>query len=145
MGTQNKDKPMFRSIRISDYMTTNLITISSDADLLSAVDRLIEHGISGMPVMDAGKLVGMVSEHDCLSGILKGTYQGEVGGRVSEVISHTVDTLRNDTDVVEAAETFMRLGRRRLPVVDAQGSLVGQISRCDILRAVRAYEIPEHA
>lgn len=136
---------MFRSIRISDYMTTNLITVSPDADLLAAVDKLIEHGISGMPVIEEGKLIGMVSEHDCLSGILKGTYQGEVGGRVSEVMSHAVDTLRQDTNVVDAAETFMRMGRRRLPVVDAQGKLVGQISRCDILRAVRAYEIPESA
>ena len=136
---------MFRSIRISDYMTTNLITASPEADLLSIVDKLIEHGISGMPVVENGKLLGMVSEHDCLSAILKGTYQGEVGGRVREVMTHEVDTLALDSDVVEAAEHFMKQGRRRLPVVDAQGRLVGQISRCDVLRAVRAYEIPETA
>ncbi len=136
---------MFRSMRISDYMTTNLITVKPSTDLLAAVDMLIKHGISGMPVVDNGALVGMVSEHDCLSGILKGTYQGEVGGVVSEVMSQGVDTVRQDTDVVSVAELFMKQGRRRLPVVDSNGKLVGQISRCDILRAVRAYEIPESA
>lgn len=136
---------MFRSIRISDYMTTNLITASPEADLLSVVDKLIEYGISGMPVVENGKLLGMVSEHDCLNAILKGTYQGEVGGRVREVMTHEVDTLALDSDVFEAAEHFMKQGRRRLPVVDTQGKLVGQISRCDVLRAVRAYEIPETA
>ena len=87
----------------------------------------------------------MVSEHDCLNAILKGTYQGEVGGRLREVMTHEVDTLALDADVVEAAENFMKQGRHRLPVVHAQGRLVGQISRCDVLRAVRAYEIPEIA
>ena len=134
---------MFRSIRISDYMTESLITVTPATDLLAAVDKLIKHRISGMPVVDNGQLVGMVSEHDCLSGILKGTYQGEVGGKVSEVMSQQVDTVSLDTDVVAVAETLMRQGRRRLPVVDQSGKLVGQISRCDILRAVRAYEVPK--
>lgn len=136
---------MFRSIRISDYMTTSLITVSPGTDLLAAVDLLIKHGISGMPVLDNGKLVGMVSEHDCLQGILRGTYQGEVGGVVSDVMSRHVATLNNDADVIAAAEEFMKGGRRRMPVVDAHGTLVGQLSRRDILRAVRAYELPESA
>lgn len=136
---------MFRSIRISDYMTTSLITVTPETELLSAVDLLIEHGISGMPVVENGKLVGMVSEHDCLRGILTGTYQGEVGGKVGEVMSVAVNTLPIDIDVIEAAETFIKGGRRRMPVVDATGKLRGQLSRCDILRAVRAYEIPESA
>jgi len=144
-GNQNKEEMMFRSIRISDYMTTSLITTTPDADLLSAVDLLIEHGISGMPVVQDGQLIGMVSEHDCLNGILKGTYQGEVGGRVAEVMSQQIDTIAHDTDVIAAAESFMKLGRRRLPVVDASGKLIGQLSRCDVLRAIRAYELPESA
>ena len=136
---------MFRSIRISDFMTTSLITVTPDTELLAAVDLLIEHGISGMPVVEGGKLVGMVSEHDCLSGILTGTYQGEVGGRVREAMSTDIHTLPIDLDVVEAAEIFIKGGRRRMPVVDTTGKLRGQLSRCDILRAVRAYEIPETA
>ena len=63
-----------------------------------------------MPVVENGKLLGMVSEHDCLNAILKGTYQGEVGGRVREVMTHEVDTLALDSDVVEAAEHFMKQG-----------------------------------
>ena len=70
---------MFRSIRISDYMTTNLITASPEADLLSIVDKLIEHGISGMPVVENGKLLGMVSEHDCLNAILRAPIRAKSG------------------------------------------------------------------
>jgi CBS-domain-containing membrane protein len=54
-----------------------------------------------------------------------------------------VDTIRLGTSIVEAANQMVSSGRRRLPVVDQENHLVGQISRTDLLRAVRAYEIPE--
>jgi len=135
---------MFRSILIDDFMTRNLATATEDMDLLSLVDLLLRRGISGAPVVDgSGHLIGMVSEHDCLKAILVGTYQGEVGGSVSDVLTTSVETIRHGTSIVEAANQMVTSGRRRLPVVDHENRLVGQISRSDLLRAVRAYEIPE--
>lgn len=135
---------MFRSILIDDFMTTNLATATEEMDLLALVDLLLRRGISGAPVVDpAGHLVGVISEHDCLQQILVGTYQGEVGGRVGEVMTASPETIQSGTSIVEAAAQMVQSGRRRLPVVDADGCLVGQISRADLLRAVRAYEIPE--
>jgi CBS domain-containing protein len=135
---------MFRSILIDDFMTKNLATATEDMDLLSLVDLLLRRGISGAPVVDgSGHLIGMVSEHDCLKAILVGTYQGEVGGSVSDVLTTSVETIRLGTSIVEAANQMVNSGRRRLPVVDHENRLIGQISRSDLLRAVRAYEIPE--
>lgn len=135
---------MFRSILIDDFMTRNLATATEDMDLLSLVDLLLRRGISGAPVVDgSGHLIGMVSEHDCLKAILVGTYQGEVGGSVSDVLTTSIETIRLGTSIVEAANQMVTSGRRRLPVVDHENRLIGQISRSDLLRAVRAYEIPE--
>jgi CBS domain-containing protein len=135
---------MFRSILIDDFMTRNLATATEEMDLLALVDMLLRRGISGAPVVDgSGHLIGMVSEHDCLQAILVGTYQGDVGGSVSDVMASSVETIRLGTSIVEAANQMVTSGRRRLPVVDHENRLVGQISRSDLLRAVRAYEIPE--
>ena len=135
---------MFRSILIDDFMTKNLATATRDMDLLALVDLLLRRGISGTPVVDqSGHLIGMVSEHDCLKAILVGTYQGDVGGIVGDVMTSQVDIIRLGTSIVEAANQMVSSGRRRLPVVDQENRLVGQISRTDLLRAVRAYEIPE--
>ena len=135
---------MFRSILIDDFMTKNLATATRDMDLLALVDLLLRRGISGTPVVDqSGYLIGMVSEHDCLKAILVGTYQGDVGGIVGDVMTTQVDTIRLGTSIVEAANQMVSSGRRRLPVVDQENRLAGQISRTDLLRAVRAYEIPE--
>lgn len=135
---------MFRSILIDDFMTANLATATKEMDLLALVDMLLRRGISGAPVVDgSGHLIGMVSEHDCLKAILVGTYQGDVGGSVADVMSSTIETIPLGTSIVEAANQMVTSGRRRLPVVDHDNRLVGQISRSDLLRAVRAYEIPE--
>ena len=112
-------------------------------DLLSLVDLLLIQGISGAPVVDEdGRLVGMISEQDCLRAILVGTYQGDIGGRVGDVMSSPVETIQLGSNIVEVAERMLQTNRRRFPVIDSEENLRGQISRRDLLRAVRAYEIP---
>ena len=130
---------MLKSVKVRDYMTRDLVTFSEHTDLFKAIDILLTNRISGAPVIDAsGRLIGLLSESDCLRSILSGSYFEEVGGSVSTVMTAVVETIDADADIVKAAEHFIHRGRRRLPVVDA-GRLVGQISRRDILRAVKAY------
>ncbi len=134
---------MFRSILVDDFMTTHLATARPEMDLLALVDLLLIQGISGAPVVDQdGKLVGMISEQDCLRKILVGTYQGDIGGRVEDAMTSPVETVKMGASVVEVAEQMLVTNRRRFPVVDLEGRLRGQISRRDLLKAVRAYEIP---
>ena len=64
---------MLKSIKVRDYMTHHLLTFRSDTDLFLAIDRLLEHRISGAPVVySQGHLIGMISDSDCLRGILSG-------------------------------------------------------------------------
>jgi len=134
---------MFRSILVDDFMTTHLATAKPEMDLLALVDLLLIQGISGAPVVDQdGKLVGMISEQDCLRKILVGTYQGDIGGRVEDAMTSPVETVKMGASIVEVAEQMLMTNRRRFPVVDLEDRLRGQISRRDLLKAVRAYEIP---
>lgn len=130
---------MLKSVKVRDYMTIDLVTFKADMDLFRAIDTLLVNRISGAPVVDdEGHLLGLLSESDCLRGILSGSYHEEAGGTVSSVMTVVVETIDADADIIKAAEHFIHKGRRRLPVMD-EGLLVGQISRRDVLRAVKAY------
>ncbi len=132
---------MLVSVKVQDYMTTNLITFSPETDIFEAIDVLLQHRISGAPVTDtAGQLVGMFSESDCLKTLLKtGYYEGQaIGGIVKDFMATSVDVVDPEDDVIAVAEIFLKNRRRRLPVVDT-GRLAGQISRRDILRAMKDF------
>ncbi|MCY1422824.1 inosine-5'-monophosphate dehydrogenase [compost metagenome] len=130
---------MLKSIKVRDCMTRHLVTFRSDTDLFLAIDRLLEHRISGAPVVDSqGHLIGMISDGDCLRGILSGAYYDAVGGSVSGYMSTQVETISPETDIIEVSQRFLRDKRRRFPVVE-EGVLVGQISRRDVLRAVKSF------
>lgn len=131
---------MLRSVKASDYMAEKLVTFTPDTDLFQAINQLLEHRITGAPVIcKDGKLVGLLSEADCLKAILTLTYhEEEMGGRVGDYMSPEVYTINHDADIIAVAEDFITNGRRRLPVVK-DGKLVGQISRRDVLRAVEQF------
>jgi len=131
---------MLQSVKVTDYMTRQLITFYADTPLFKAIKVFSEHPVSGAPVVDeAGYLVGVMSEVDCLRGILNKTYhKEEVGGTVGEFMTTKVDTVDGNTDIIAVAEQFIQRGRRRIPVVK-EGKLIGQVSRKDILRAVHDF------
>ncbi|ERI53462.1 CBS domain-containing protein [Pseudomonas sp. AOB-7] len=130
---------MLKSIKVRDYMTRHLVTFRSDTDLFTAINRLLEHRISAAPVVDSqGHLIGLLSEGDCLRGILSGAYYEAIGGNVSAYMTAEVETISPEADIIELSERFLRGRRRRLPVVE-DGHLIGQISRHDVLRAVKEF------
>lgn len=123
-------------IRARDYMSTDLVTFTPDTDIHRAIRSLLEHEISGAPVVDeAGGLVGVLAIKDCLKIAFSTSYHRQAGGRVSEFMSRDVETIDADTDIVEVAETFLKSRYRRFPVM-AGDRLVGQISRYDVLKAL---------
>lgn len=130
---------MHRSIKVRDYMNREAITLAPETNLFKAIDVLLAHRTSGAPVVDAqGNLVGVLSESDCLQGILNDAYYEESCGTVASLMSKAVETIDADADILQAAEHFVTRSRRRLPVLE-QGKLVGQISRRDLLRALKTY------
>ncbi|GIZ11278.1 CBS domain-containing protein [Pseudomonas sp. NCCP-436] len=129
---------MLSSIKVRDYMTRHLVTFRAETDLFCAIHRLLEHRISGAPVVnEQGELIGLLSEGDCLNGILSGAYYEATGGTVGAYMTRAVETVSPETDIIEVSQRFLRGHRRRFPVVE-EGRLVGQISRSDVLRAVKS-------
>ena len=129
----SKKKP----ILARDYMTTAVATLTPDMNLLDAVQVLLDRRISGAPVVDdTGNLVGILSEKDCLRASLNANYYGDLGGLVADHMQHDVATVSDETAIFDVARLFIDGHFRRYPVVHGH-HLVGQISRRDVLRALR--------
>lgn len=125
-----------RTGTVRDCMAASLVTFHPDMEIDEAIKVLVEHRISGAPVIDYhGSLIGLLSEQDCLKVMLHAAYHAESAGTVSEYMSREVKTIDVDTTIVEAAELFLTARYRRYPVVD-ENRLVGQVSRRDILHAL---------
>ncbi len=123
---------------IRDHMDTHVYSLKPEAEILDAVGFLLEHHVTGAPVVDGdGHLVGMLTEKDCLKLIATGADADRPHGTVAEFMTTAVTTISPDTDVYYAAGLFLHQGFRRFPVVEA-GRLVGAITRFDILRVIHA-------
>ena len=123
---------------VRKFMAKDLITFQPQEDIDKAITIILANKISGAPVIDQhGKLVGMLSESDCIKTILEGPYNNLPGGTgaVSDYMSRKVVTIDVDKTILELAYEFMNSPFRRFPVTE-RGKLVGQISRSDILKAI---------
>lgn len=140
-------------VPVKEVMTKSVVSIKKDADIHEAAHVLSENRISGMPVVNENNhVVGVVSEADILllAGMKKEhTFKdilrsllGEpapirkVGNKVEDVMSFPPVTSKADDDVAEVARVLDEKRIKRLPVVDAEGKLIGIISRADIVRAI---------
>ncbi len=141
-GELSADQPKYEPV--SNYMVnvSDLVTFSPDQTIKEVIDIIVDKKISGAPVLDStGRLIGMLSEKDCLKIIVdQGTDNLSIGSRkVSDYMTADVKTVPPDSDVVTAANQFLNMPMRRMPVVD-KGVLIGQISRRDILRAAKSFK-----
>lgn len=128
-----------QSLKVKDYMTRKLVTVTPQTNVVEAMDMLLNSQISGAPVVDAeGQLVGVLSEADLLHVIIQDSYYDESVGIVGDYMKAPVDTVDANMDIYALAEKFIKEHRRRYPVV-SQGKLVGQISRRDVLRAAEDF------
>lgn len=136
---------MLKDVALRHFMLTQPITVQADASLLEAIHLILVNRISGLCVIDAdGRLVGVLSELDCLRGVLSATYNDAGIGTVRDVMtSADLQTARPDDAIVDIADDMLRQSRRRRPVVDDEGRLVGQITIRQILRAVKEFSSPE--
>lgn len=124
------------TLRVREYMSTQLVTFTPDMDVMAAINQLVKHRIAGAPVVDAqGKLVGMLSERDCLNIGLTASQDTCIAGPVSQFMATKVVTVDPDTNLTQLASMFVSASYRRYPVMEG-GKLVGLISRSDVLRAI---------
>jgi len=132
------------SLKVSDYMTTNLITFTPDQSIESVIQSLIKYRISGGPVVNANKeLIGIISEGDCIKQISESRYYNMPiqDQTIEKYMVKNVDTIDGNMNIFDAANKFLASKRRRFPIVE-NGQLVGQISQKDVLKA--AMEMKGH-
>ena len=121
---------------IKEFMAKQLITFQSDTPIETAMESFLENKISGAPVLDdQGRLVGVLSEKDCMRTLFESSYYNNLGGFVREYMSTDLKTINIHDTLSNVADEFIKSRFRRFPVMEGN-NLVGQISRRDILRAI---------
>ncbi len=111
-----------------------VITVSSSEGVAEAVRRMKQHGISQLPVVDDGRIVGIVTESDLLAKIVDGHVS--LGSAVAEVMFRKVTTVRAAADAGELLELFSK-GMVGL-VVDDEESLLGVVTKMDLVEVLTA-------
>jgi CBS domain-containing protein len=123
---------------VRDHMDRNIATLPPETRILDAVAFLLEKKVTGAMVVDkSGRLVGIVTEKDCLRLVAAGVGGDLPRGCVADIMTPDPETIPPDMDVYFAAGLFLTRPFRRFPVVE-QGKLVGAITRFDILRVIQA-------
>jgi acetoin utilization protein AcuB len=129
-------------MQVRDIMTPNPFTIDSGKPVYEALLLMYEHDIRRLPVIDSGRLVGIISDRDIkqmmgrpsLAAKKDSQPEAELKLSVAEVMSHEVVTIEDKEDVREAIELIVENKFSGLPVVDRDQKLVGVVSAIDLLR-----------
>ena len=127
---------MVKPVLAKDIMKTKLITLTPDMDVLEAIGKLLNHRISGAPVVDPeGRVLGVFSERCCMDVLIKASYEQLPSSQIFPFVDTEARCISEDTDLLTIAQIFLSTATRRLPVIREGGYLLGQISRRDLLQA----------
>ena len=138
---------------VRDVMTTNVITITKFESIVHAANILTDKNISGLPVLDKdNKVIGIVTQADILSMVgvsREHTFKdllkymlGErlperkIGDLVGDIMTSPALTVSPDANIAEAVRLMDEKRIRRLTVVNGNNTLIGILTRADILKAV---------
>ncbi len=149
-----------RDLPVHDVMTTDVVSFRPDQNVTEAMQELVARGVDAGPVVEGGSVVGMLSTGDLIVeearvhfpsvvnflGVnvtlpfehqkLDDSVAKALGASVGEVMTSAPLTIGVDASVEDAATLMHDHEVSRLPVVDADGALVGIISRGDIVKAI---------
>jgi len=118
-----------------EIMTRDLIRATEDMTIEEALKVLINHKVTGLPVVDSkGKMKGVISEYDILTQISGSTKKHAEIFQEQITYSKKIDSITEDTPLSKIVSEFIDTKYRRLPVVDDNGNLVGIITRRDLMR-----------
>lgn len=143
-------------VKVQDVMTHLVVMLYPTDTVHQAAKRLARNRISGAPVIEGGKVVGILSETDLihafmppvpvdrgvsildvLSVIGRAKPRGHMHGKtVADVMSPLVIQVSPETSIWKAASIMERRGVKRLPVVDDEDYLLGIVSRADLIKAM---------
>jgi CBS domain-containing protein len=165
-GPQKKEKSMGQSeasghlrsgigheMLVRDVMTTNVLSITKYENIMSVADILTNKNISGLPVVDKeNRVLGIITQADILSMVgvsREHTFKdllrymlGEklperrVGDLVGDIMTSPALTIKPDANIADAVRIMDEKKIRRLTVVDEKNTVLGILTRADILKAV---------
>ncbi len=119
-------------LKVRDVMTRTLYT-TTPANTLRDVQHIMrDRKISGVPVVENTRLVGIVSLDD----IIRALDRGEIEQSVAEKMTRHVFTVEEHVSVVKAIDEMEKTGCGRLPVLNKTGALVGLITHWDVVRTL---------
>ena len=137
-------------MRVRDLMTTDPVTTTPQSSLKEAARLMVRTQVSGLPVLEGDRLVGILTEGDYLRreadrdqpyrlSLLEalfgdGSDQRPAAEAVADVMTTKVVTIDAEASISEAARVMTKRNIKRLPVVE-EGRLIGVVSRADIVNA----------
>ena len=131
---------MLKSVNLRDYMLANPVRVRAEDNVLDAMQVIIDNKISGVCVVDnEQRLVGILSELDCLRAALGAIYNNTNIGNVGEFMAtDNLVVAHPNEDIVDVAQDMLLKNKRRRPVVE-DGKLIGQITCRQLLAAVKKF------
>ena len=128
---------------IKDWMTKDPVTVTEDTSMIKAIHIMKEHRFRRIPVVTSGQLVGMVTDRDLKEAAPSKATTLDVHElyyllaelQVMEIMSHNPLSVSQDDTVEHAAQIMLDQTISGLPVLDANGKVVGIITQSDVFRA----------
>ncbi|MFB6087110.1 MAG: CBS domain-containing protein [Haloarculaceae archaeon] len=115
-------------VRVADVMSTPLETISKDATVREAAERMRDHDINGLFV--PGAEAGIITNTDIVAAVAEGRDLSDA--TVADVMTAPVERVTTDLELGQAAAMMTTYGIKHLPVIDDSGDYVGMISSTDV-------------
>jgi len=123
-------------ILIRDIMSEHLTPLHPEMSLAQAVDHLMQAHIIGLPVVDDNKkLVGFLSEHDCIPFLLDDSYHCDSHVLVQDMMHREPLTVRPTNTILELAQMMATNKPKIYPVIE-ENKLVGVINRSDVMASL---------
>lgn len=123
----------------SELMDELGTTLSPADSIQSAMESLLKKKLSGAAVVDEERrLVGILSEKDCLKVVATAAFERLPEGKVRDYMTKSVETLTPRATIYEIVDRFLGCAYRRLPVVDGDGVFLGVVSRASVVKEVAA-------
>ena len=121
---------------VKDVMIENPPVVKAGESLDDAVERLIQHRLLGLPVVDDKRqIIGFLSEQDCIHSMLISSYHCDESKSVDDIMSHQVLSVGPNESIIDIAQKMGKEKPKSYPVV-ADGKLIGLLTRANVLHAL---------